>query len=109
MDLAITRGGFSWLRVHPDDVFGVRQPGRHQVHSVIDKSFDVFAIEIRKPEGQPTPRLLDANQFPPIGGTGGHAAAALGMSKLNGRRAVFLHAVELEDVILVGVADDDLP
>ena len=51
--------------------------------------------------------LLHVNQLPPIWGAGGHAAAALGMGELPVVRAVFLHAVELEDAVLIGVADDD--
>ena len=107
MDLAIARGVLPRLSDHPDEVFGVRQPRGHQVPSVLHKNPGVLAVEIRKPEGQAMPSLLDVNQFSPIWGASRHTAAELGIRELNGRRAVFLHAVELENACFIGMADDD--
>jgi len=107
VDLALPRGILSWLSLHPDDVLGVWQPGGYKVHSLIDKGAGVRAVDIGNPERKVMVDLLHVYQLLPVGGTCGHAAAALGMGELPAVGAVFLHAVKLEDALLVGMANNN--
>ena len=67
----------------------------------------MFAIEIGDAERETVANLLNVDQSFTVRRAGGHAAAVIRIRDLTTVRPVFLHAVELEDAISIGMADDD--